>query len=494
MLLRILSATLLLAIGSGASAAQGERRLPNVIFLIADDLGYRDLGCYGQDEIRTPNVDRLAAEGMRFTQHYSGSPVCAPARCVLMTGKHPGHAHIRSNSEVQPEGQRPIPAAEVTLAELFKAQGYATGGFGKWGLGFPGSEGDPLNQGFDRFFGYNCQRHAHSYYPTYLWDNDRRVPVDNPEVPVYEKLPEGADPNDPANYERYKGKTYAPDLYSEQALHFIRDNRDRPFFLYYPTVVPHVALQVPDDSLAEYLGKWDDPPYPGGKGYVPNFTPKATYAAMITRMDREIGRMMALVSELGLEEETIFIFTSDNGAVDDVAGVMLDAFDSNGELREGKRFIYEGGIRIPAVVKWKGRIAPGSVADRVTGFEDWMPTLMELIGAGSTTPEASDGISFAPTLLGRTQEPRPFLYREYFAYGGQQAVRIGDWKGVRRNLRGDNASLKVELYNLARDPGEYNDVSAQYPKIVAQIEQVMKEQRFPSELFPIPILDQMAQN
>ena len=381
---------------------------PNVIFILADDLGYAELGSYGQQKIRTPSLDRLAAEGVRFTQHYSGNAVCAPSRSVLLTGQHPGHTPIRDNRELQPEGQVPLPAAAVTIAELFKKQGYATAAMGKWGLGPPGSEGDPLRQGFDHFFGYNCQRQAHNHYPTYLYDDDRRLPLDNPAFPVNQKLPDGADPADPRSYAGYAGKAYAPDLIGERARAFIRDNKDRPFFLYLPTTVPHLALQVPEDSLAEYRGLWPDPPYRGDNGYLPNRSPRAAYAAMVTRMDREVGRILDLVRELGLDERTIVVFTSDNGPTyDRIGGSDSEFFRSAGPLRGLKGSLYEGGIRVPAIVRWKGRIPAGLVSERVTGFEDWLPTLLELAGAKEAIPPTIDGLSFAPTLLGQAQEPRP---------------------------------------------------------------------------------------
>ena len=474
------------------AAATGK---PNIVFILADDLGYGDLGCFGQTKIRTPNIDRLAAEGMRLTQHYSGNAVCAPSRCVLLTGKHPGHAWIRNNREVQPEGQPPIPESEITLAELMHAQGYATGAFGKWGLGFPGSEGDPLKQGFDRSYGYNCQRHAHNSYPTYLWDNDRRVKLNNPEFSAHQKLPPEADPNDPASYRPYIGSEYAPDVIAEQARHFIRENKARPFFLYYATTVPHLALHVPEESLAEYRGKWPDPPYAGGKNYLPHYSPGAAYAAMITRMDREVGRILDLIRELGLDENTIFIFTSDNGPLyDKLGGTDCEFFESAGQLRGRKGSLYEGGIRVPTVVRWKGRIKSGATSERVTGFEDWLPTLMELIDAPQAIPTGLDGISFAPTLLGQSQEPRPFLYREFPAYGGQQSVRIGDWKGIRQNLnppgQQKKPELRTELYNLNEDEAEQRDVSAANPQMVARIECIMREQHTKSGLFPFPALDE----
>src|SRR5579872_4752495 len=381
-----------------ASAAfAADQRPPNIVFLLGDDLGRGDLGCFGQKKIRTPNIDRLAAEGMRLMVHYCGNAVCAPSRCVLMTGKHPGHAFVRANKQYRPdsEGQWPLPADEVTLPKLLKALGYTTGGFGKWGLGPPETTGDPLRQGLDHFFGYNCQAVAHNYYPTYLWDDGKRRPLDNPAFSAYQKLPEGADSNSPASYAGYRGKEYAPDLISEQSRKFVRDNKDRPFFLYYPTTVPHLALQVPEDSLQEYLGTFPDEPYRGDRGYLPHRAPHAAYAAMVTRLDREIGTLIDLVDELGLTAQTIFVFSSDNGPLwDRYAGTDTDFFESAGTFRGRKGSLYEGGIRAPGIVRWKGHIAPGGESSRTTGFEDWLPTLLELIGAKERIPAGIDGISF----------------------------------------------------------------------------------------------------
>jgi arylsulfatase A len=468
---------------------------PNIVFILADDLGYGEVGAYGQKKIRTPRLDRLAGEGMRFTQHYAGSPVCAPSRCVLLTGRHPGSAYIRSNREVRPEGQEPLPENTVTLARLLQQQGYVTGAFGKWGLGPPGSSGDPLNQGFDRFFGYNCQRVAHSFYPTHLWDNNRRVPLNNHPFDAHQRLPEDADPKDPTSYARYQGNDYAPDSYLAAALQFIRENKDRPFFLYFPTLVPHLAIQVPEDSLAEYLGKWPDPPYIGDNRYLPHFTPRAGYAAMITRMDRDIGRIVDLIEELDLDENTLIVFTSDNGPTfHGLGGADTEFFESAGPFRGLKGSLYEGGIRVPMIARWKGRVQPGTVSAGITGFEDWLPTLLDLIGASEAVPKEIDGISFAATLIGEEQPKRPFLYREFPGYGGQQSLYIGDWKGIRQNLRppdrATKPSLHIELYNLKSDPGETQDLSESHPEIVAQIRNSMREQRTPSALFPIPALDE----
>ena len=462
---------------------------PNIIFILADDLGYGDIGAFGQTKIRTPNLDRLAAEGMRFTEHYSGNAVCAPSRCVLMTGKHPGHAWIRNNREVQPEGQPPLPAAEVTIAKVLKQTGYVCAAVGKWGLGYPGSEGDPLKQGFDRFYGYNCQRQAHNHYPAYLWDNDQRVALNNPAFAAQQRLPPGSDPAKPESYARYAAKDYAPDLMAEQALRFVEQNKNRPFFLYFASTIPHLALQAPTDAVQSYAGKWDDPPYTGTNRYLPHFTPRAAYAAMISRLDEHAGRLMALVDKLGLATNTLFVFTSDNGPLyDKLGGTDCEFFQSARHLRGRKGSLYEGGIRVPLIVRWKGQVEAGASSDRVTGFEDWFPTLLELAGLTNKAGNI-DGLSFAPTLLGKPQPARPFLYREFPAYGGQQSVRVGDWKAVRQRLNAKVASVQTELYNLKDDPSENADLAAKNPDVLKRLERVMREQHERSALFPLPGID-----
>jgi arylsulfatase A len=495
----LFTALLLAALPSTAGAEI--LRKPNIIFILADDLGYADVGCYGQTKIRTPNIDRMATEGMRFTQHYTGNAVCAPSRCVLMTGLHPGNAHVRNNRAVEPEGQEPLPPGTVTLPRLLQASGYATGGFGKWGLGIAGSSGEPLRQGFDHWFGYLDQGEAHNFFPTRLWEDDRMIPQGNPEFSAHDEFKPGENPDEPASYARFRGSHYSADVIAEHAQAFIRENKERPFFCYFPTTVPHLALQVPEDSLKEYVGQWDDPPYKGGSGYLPHFTPRAAYAAMITRMDREVGRLMELVRELGLDEHTIFIFSSDNGPLngehEGLAGTDCAFFRSNGGLRNGKGTLYEGGIRVPGIVRWPGKIKPGVVSERVTGFEDWLPTLLELAGLKDRMPAKTDGISFAPTLLGAAPQPaREFLYREFPGYGGQQCIRVGDWKLVRRNLAPTKKTIAqglkptLELFDLATDRSEEHDVSAKHPDIVGKLTQLMKAQHTPSKEFPFPALDQ----
>ncbi len=497
----------ILPIGTADRAFSADTRsTPNIIYILADDLGYAELGCYGQKKIKTPNIDQLAAEGIRFTQHYCGNAVCAPSRCVLMTGKHPGHAYIRSNrrarlpAELKKKyglvfsGQEPIPDAEFTIAEMLKQKGYATAAIGKWGLGQFGTTGDPNRQGFDLFLGYNCQGHAHSYYPAHLWHNDQKVMLNNnPPVPGHAKLPAGANPNDPASYASFKGTDYAPDRMLDVALQFIRDNKDGPFFLYVPSTIPHVALQIPDEALKPYLGKWHETPFVNdvGYGYTQHLTPRAAYAAMISRLDSDVGRIMALLKQLGLDENTLVIFSSDNGTTHLDKEVDYTFFDSVGPLRGLKGSLYEGGIRVPMIARWPGRIEPSSTSDHISAFWDVMPTLAEI--AGTNPPAGIDGISFAPTLLGKPdqQKPHEYLYWEFTGYGGQQAVRMGKWKAVRQNIlrRNNSDPLKIELFNLDEDVGESHDVAAKYPEIVARMQSIMQTARVPSKLFPMPPID-----
>lgn len=481
---------------STSGAAFREGRKPNVVLIVADDLGYRELGCFGQKRIRTPNLDQLATQGMRLTQHYSGNAVCAPSRCVLMTGKHPGHAWVRNNRKMQPEGQEPIPDQEVTLAELFREHGYITGAFGKWGLGGPGSSGEPLRQGFNRFFGYNCQSHAHSYYPSYLWSDGQRITLANtPPVPGHASLPAGADPADPRSYDVFKGQVYAPDLINEQVLEFIRKNQTKPFFLYYPTIIPHVALHVPDDALKPYLALgWKDPPFTreSNFGYTPHFTPRAAYAAMITRMDGYVGNVLRLLDELKLADNTIVVFSSDNGTTHLDLEVDYEFFESVGELRGLKGSLYEGGVRVPTIVRWPGHVPAESDSEFLSGFEDWMPTLMDLTGNSRSAWEDIDGISLVPTLLGQDQEPRPFLYREFSGYGGQQSIRVGRWKAIRQNMVRGN--LGIELYDLSDDIAEQNDISSQHPEVVKRLVKLMEQEHMQSAIFPLKPIDSSIRN
>jgi arylsulfatase len=484
-------------------ASKAAERPPNIVYILADDLGYSELGCYGQEKIKTPNIDQLAREGMRFTQHYCGNAVCAPSRCSLMTGKHPGHAYIRTNRRpnlsadfmkkhgLEFPGQEPIPDAEVTVAETLKQKGYATAAVGKWGLGHFGTTGDPNRQGFDLFFGYNCQAHAHSFYTGHLWRNDQKVKLDNdPPVPGHAKLPAGADPRDPASYASFKGQDYSPDRMIDAALRFIRDNKDGPFFLYFPTTIPHLALHIPDEELKPYLGKWDETPFVGG-GYTPHMTPRAAYAAMISRLDKDVGRIMKLLEGLDVDDNTLVMFSSDNGTTHLEKEVDYEFFKSVHPLRGLKGSLYEGGIRVPMIARWPGKIKPSTTTDHISAFWDVLPTIAEVTGA--EPPEGIDGISFVPTLLGRSDEQRQHehLYWEFPSYGGQQAVRMGKWKAVRQGMlqRNNPDPLKIELYDLEDDIGESRDVAAEHPEIVARMRKIMEAEHAPSELFPLPPID-----
>lgn len=480
-----------LATAWGLPAQSTAADRPNVIFILADDLGYRETGSFGQQLIKTPHLDRLADEGLKLTQHYCGNAVCAPSRCVLITGKHPGHAFVRNNKSTPPEGQQPIPDEEVTLGELMQGEGYITGGFGKWGLGGPDSSGHPNRQGFHRFFGYLCQSHAHSYYPSFLRSDSGTIELDNnPAVYGHANFKAGDDKTDPSSYEQFKGTDYAPDHINAEVLKFIRANKEEPFFCYYPTVIPHVALHVPDEELKPYLELgWKDPPFTKqkGYGYTPHFTPRAAYAAMITRMDRYIGNVLNLLDELQLADNTLVIFSSDNGTTHLDLEVDFNFFKSVGELRGLKGSLYEGGMRVPTIVRWPGKVQAGSDSNFVSGFEDWMPTILEAVGAKSTAPANTDGISLMPTLLGQTQPEREFLYREFGGYGGQQTIRVAEWKAVRQQL--SKGKIKTELYNIVSDIGETTDVAGKYPDVVARLETMMAEQHVPSKTFPQRVID-----
>jgi arylsulfatase A len=472
----------LLGAASVAQAAQ-QQRAPNIVLIMADDLGYRELGCYGQKWIQTPHIDRIAREGIRFTQHYAGNAVCAPSRCSLMTGKHSGHAYIRNNGDPNGledlkqkygwefPGQNPIPDGEITIAEMLKQKGYATGAMGKWGLGHFGTTGDPNKQGFDLFYGFNCQRHAHNHYPTFLWRNDQKEIL-------------------PGNNRTLYGETYSQDKFTEVALEFIEANRERPFFLYLPFAIPHLSIQVPEESLAKYQNLIEEEEYVH-KGYLQHPTPRAGYAAMIDHMDRDIGKIMAKIEELGLDDDTLVIFTSDNGPTyDRLGGSDSDFFRSAGELRGLKGSLYEGGFRVPLVARWPGKIPGGQTSELLSASWDMLPTCAAV--AGVDAPQGIDGISMLPTLLGRPQRQaeHDYLYWEFAAYGGQQAMRRGVWKAIRQNmLRKNSTPLKIELYNLAEDPGEQHDLAAQHGDLVEQFSADMAQVRQPSPLFPFPVID-----
>jgi arylsulfatase A-like enzyme len=387
-----------------------------------------------------------------------------------MTGLHTGHTPVRGNKEYQPEGQHPLPAESVTVAEVLKKAGYATGAFGKWGLGYPGSEGDPNNQGFDEFYGYNCQRYAHNYYPYFLRYNDRKVIL--------------------AGNEGKKTEQYGPDLIQEQTLKFIDENKDRPFFLFVPHVIPHAELLVPEDDIVRsYRGKFPERPYKGIDdgpnykigGYGSVETPRANFAAMITRLDRHVGEILDKLRELALDKNTLVIFTSDNGPHGE-GGANPRYFNSSGGLRGMKRDLYEGGIRVPMIARWPGRIEAGARSDHISAFWDVMPTLADL--AGAEVPANIDGISFAPSLLGQPhkQKEHDYLYWEFHEQGGRQAVRRGRWKAIRLQVRRD-PNGPLELYDLQTDPQEKNNVASQHPETVDRMGQIMAEARTDSDVF-----------
>lgn len=446
-----------------------EARKPNIIYILADDLGYGDLSCYGQDLFSTPNIDKLAANGMLFTQHYSGNTVCAPSRSALMTGQHTGHTFVRGNKEIQPEGQYPIPDNTYTLAEALKKAGYATGAFGKWGLGFPGSEGDPVNQGFDTFFGYNCQRMGHHYYPHHLWSNKDSI--------VLEK-----------NAGKQKG-TYAPDLIHEEVLSFMETNKDQPFFLYVPSIIPHAELIAPDSIMDKYRGKFlpeknyegydDGPNYRRGP-YESQDEAHAAFVAMIEILDQQVGEIVQKVEDLGLTDNTLIIFTSDNGPHQE-GGADPEYFDSNGPLRGVKRDLYEGGIRVPFIASWPSHIQAGTTSDHISAFWDFFPTVADI--SGIDAPADIDGVSYLPTLLGQEDQPEhEYLYWEFHEKGGRIAVRKGQWKAVRYNVLKE-PDAPMELYDLSTDIGETSDVAAAHPDIVAQMQEIFRTARTPSEVF-----------
>ncbi len=432
-------------------------KAPNVVLIVADDLGWGDLSCYGQQRFTTPRLDGMAAQGMRFTQHYSGSTVCAPSRAVLMTGKHSGHAWVRGNRAQRPIGQQPLAAAEVTVAELLGGAGYRCAVVGKWGLGPPDGEGAPLQQGFDHSFGYNCQRNAHSYYPDHLFRDDLRLPL--------------------------AMGTWSHELMTEDALAFLDQQEEgRPFFLYVPFTIPHAGLEAPDEVIAPFLGAFEETPFAGGH-YAAQETPRAAYAGMITRMDRDVGLILDRLRARGLADNTLVLFTSDNGPHRE-GGADPAFFDSNGPFRGVKRDLYEGGIRVPMIAWWPGQVAENSVSGHASAFWDFLPTVCEL--AGVEVPEDCDGLSFVPELLGEPQSSHESLYWEFHEGKGAQALLQGDWKAVRKGVKRD-ASAAVELYNLAQDPGERTDLAAQHPDISQQMLHAMMQERTRADLWPLAI-------
>jgi len=448
----------------GCSEGKASDR-PNIIYILADDLGYGDLGCYGQKNIKTPNIDKMAKEGMRFTDHYAGATVCAPSRCVLMTGLHTGHAYIRGNKSVEPMGQEPIPSDTKTVAKYLKQAGYKTALIGKWGLGGPGGEGVPTKQGFDYFFGYMGQRHAHNYYPEYLFRNEKIVMLEGNRVENPRPDGEGI------AVDRVQ---YSHDLLAEEALQFIEGNKDNPFFLYLALTIPHANNRGGDNGMdigmeVPSLGEYENKDWP--------FAEKGK-AAMITYMDKDIGRLLDKLKELGIDENTLVIFTSDNGPHAE-GGAQPEFSNSSGPLRGIKRDLYEGGIRVPMIVRQPGTIMPNTTSSHISAFWDFLPTACEI--AGLPTPTGIDGISFLPELIGKPQSKHEYLYWEFYGRGFKRAFRIGDYKYVQVGEKSP-----FEMYDVVNDIGETKNISAEHPDKIEELKKLLNRVRTESEFWKIP--------
>lgn len=438
---------------SGPSLIAAEK--PNIVYILLDDAGYGDLSCYGQKHFETPHIDQLAKEGMRFTQHYSGSTVCAPTRCCLMTGYHTGHSYVRGNREVQPEGQSPMPADIVTVPRLLQQVGYATGAFGKWGLGAPGSPSDPAEH-FNLFFGYNCQREAHTYYPTHLWKNNQKIAMD--------------------------GKTHSAAVIHGQALEFIRTHRDQPFFVFMPVTIPHAAMHATQEYIEPFRKKF--PQFEDKIGKYANTeinNPIAAFAGMMTQVDNQVGEVLSLLQELGLDDNTLVLLSSDNGPHME-GGHDPEFFDSNGPLKGHKRDLHEGGIRAPFIARWPGKIPAGSESKLISAHWDMLPTFCEL--AGAEAPTGIDGISLVNELMGHSNEQRQhdYLYWEFYERGGRRAARFGDWKAVQLDVN-KNLDAPVEIYNLLTDMGEEHNVAATHSDKVAEAKAIFSAAHTPSEFW-----------
>jgi arylsulfatase A-like enzyme len=475
---------LFFALMAVSSLALGQQK-PNVIYIYADDLGYGELGVYGQTKIKTPFLDAMAKEGIRFTQHYTSAPVCAPARCMLMTGVHAGHSYIRGNYELggfadnKEGGQMPLPENTFTIAKLMKNAGYQTALVGKWGLGMSNSTGNPNQQGFDYAYGFLDQKQAHNLYPTHLWENGKWDTLRNSYQLVHEYQNKKI-ALDSIDFEKFKGKDYAATKMMEKALGFIEKNKAKPFFLYLPLPLPHLSLQAPEEEIKAYQGKFEETIYTGQKGgYVPTKYPRATYAAMISYLDKQVGRVMATLKKLQIDENTLVIFSSDNGATFDVGGVDTEFFNSVGGLRGRKQDLYEGGIREPMIARWPAKIKAGRLSNHPSAQFDVMATLGEL--TGQKIPVHTDGISFLPTLLGQKQKTHPFLYFEFPEKSGQVAVRIGNFKGVKSQLK-KNKQAPWELFDLANDLSESHDIAKNHPEILKQMDEIVKNQHRPSHI------------
>jgi len=451
--------------------AQKKDQRPNIVLIMADDLGYGDLGVYGQQKIETKHIDSLAAKGMKFDNFYAGTSVCAPSRSSLMTGQHTGHTYVRGNKEIEPEGQQPLTDSVQTFAMLLQQAGYTTGAFGKWGLGMVNTSGAPNQKGFDEFYGYNCQRQSHRYYPTHLWHNKERIELNG-------------------NGLMAQGQ-YASALIQEKTLKFIDENRERPFFLYVPTVLPHAELSGPDDKYYQlYANRFDEKPYKGNDygpqatvpGYASVEKPHAMYASMVSRMDAYVGQIVDRLRKNKLLDNTIIIFTSDNGSHKE-GGADPNFFNSSGGLRGNKRDLYEGGIKTPFIVYWQGKVAEGKTSSYLGAFWDIMPTMVEL--AQANKPHYTDGISFMPTLLdnNKQQKQHQYLYWEFHEDGGRQALRQGDWKLILQKVTSSQPS--AELYNLKQDPKEQNNIARENPNKVKELRKLIEKAHVESDIFPL---------
>lgn len=464
---------LLIAAGGLAFAQLGRpaKRPPNIIFIVADDLGYGDVSCYGQQRFRTPNIDRLATEGMKFTQGYAGTAVCSPSRSSFFTGQHTGHTPVRGNLAVKPEGQYPLPDSSRIIPQLLKQAGYATGCFGKWGLGGPGTSGDPVDKGFDEFFGYNSQTLAHNYYPYYLWHNREKV-----------LLPENRGA---------RSGTYAPELIQQHLLAFIEQHQAQPFAVFMTTVIPHAELAAPPAYMQQTVGRYGpEKPYVGpdtsaaafakAGPYLSQPHPRAAVVAMMRVLDDQVGQIMQKLKQLHLDDNTLVVFTSDNGPSAE-GGKELAYFNSSGGLRGAKRDLYEGGIRVPLIVRWPGQVKPGTTTPQLAAFWDFLPTFLDV--AGLKTPPGTDGLSLLPTLTGRgKQQQHPHLYWEFYEQGGSVAARWGQWKAVRLNMAATPHG-PIELYDLATNPDEKHDVAPQHPEVIAHFAQLFTKEHVPSPVF-----------
>lgn len=447
--------------------AQRAAKKPNIILIIADDLGYGDVGCYGQQKIETPNIDKLAAGGLKFTQFYAGTTVCAPSRASLMTGMHTGHAPVRGNKGTQPEGQTPLPDSIVTFVNHLQNAGYTTAAFGKWGLGFITTSGDPAKKGFHHFFGYNCQTLAHNYYPDHLWNNHNRIDL-------------------PGNLR--SDSVYSADIIQKEALDFLGAKHKDPFFVFLPYTLPHGDVIAPHDSVYNYyIKKFGEQPLSQRPANYTNLKrtfepyPHAAFASMVSRLDKYVGEIVAALMANGELENTMIVFTSDNGPHRENGGDP-DFFNSNGIFRGIKRDLYEGGVRVPFIAYWKGKIRPGVTGQLAAGW-DIYPTLMQT--AGISVPGTIDGISILPVLLKRgKQQQHEYFYWEFHENNGRQAVRWKNWKAVRLNV-GKDANPPVELYNLGTDPAEENNVAARYPAIVKKIERMIREAHVANKDWPL---------